>query len=308
MSEEYDLIPHGKLKRLEEQIDELKHPGSRRSSSGPSSTGAMDNNAMQDLSESLKTMITVFTEAKDELRIEDEEKELLSNKIDPILKKLDSLLDQNEKIAEGILSLADMIRKVEGRIDSLESNDGSSSFETHENTHRPSQHDTGDAFASETFKAPSQSGMNVNSSPFGNQQQGFSQQASQGPASASSSPFANTNASTFTGATQASSAFGQASSPQQSGLEDPFGQPLQSGQQSQQSSPFGSSFGNQAGQTGQAGNMGGNNDMSSNNQPNTSFGGFNPETSKSSSDGQEQQPFGMPPPPPSPKKKGFFGK
>jgi len=109
----YDLVPHSELHKLEDEIDELK----KDPKSAPNSMGQ----SMDDLSGSLKSMISIFKEAKDELRIEDEEKELLSKKIDPMISKLDNLLDQNEKIAEGILSLADMIKKLEAKVDSIDS-------------------------------------------------------------------------------------------------------------------------------------------------------------------------------------------
>ena len=112
----YDLVPHSELHKLEDEIDELK----KDPKSAPTSMGQ----SMDDLSKSLKSMISIFKEAKDELRIEDEEKELLSKKIDPMINKLDNLLDQNEKIAEGILSLADMIKKLEAKVDSAGSQKG----------------------------------------------------------------------------------------------------------------------------------------------------------------------------------------
>ena len=111
--DDYDLLPHSELKKLESEIDSLK--------TSPSTPKGETLKTMQELSDSLKSMINVFSEAKNELRIEDEEKELVSKKIGPIIEKLDNLLDQNEKIAEGILSIADMIHKLEVKIGTIES-------------------------------------------------------------------------------------------------------------------------------------------------------------------------------------------
>lgn len=112
--DDYDLLPHSELKKIESEINTLKtNPGSAPSSMQKS---------INDLSMSLKSMMNIFNEAKNELRIEDEEKELVSKKIDPILQKLDNLLDQNEKIAEGILSVADMVHKLEAKMDNFKEN------------------------------------------------------------------------------------------------------------------------------------------------------------------------------------------
>jgi hypothetical protein len=111
--EDYDLVPHSELRKIQGEINELRGGSSKGPSTGLQKT-------MDDLSGSLKSMISIFSEAKNELRIEDQEKELFSSKIDPILQKLDSLLGQNEKIAEAILSIAEMVQKLEGKVDSIE--------------------------------------------------------------------------------------------------------------------------------------------------------------------------------------------
>jgi len=113
--DDYDLIPHSELKKLKKGISDIK--------GGDSNTSGMQD-SMAMLSESLNSMISIFSEAKKELQIEDEEKELLSNKIDPMLQKIEGLNDQNEKIAEGILSLADMIKKLEDKIDAVVESQG----------------------------------------------------------------------------------------------------------------------------------------------------------------------------------------
>ncbi|MFT4304173.1 MAG: hypothetical protein ACMXYG_06425 [Candidatus Woesearchaeota archaeon] len=110
--DDYELIPHSELKKIEGEIEELR-------SKGAQSKSAMTP-SLDELSNSIKSLLTVFTEAKNELRIEDEEKELIAKKVDPMLNKLDSLLDQNEKLAEGILSLADMIKKLDFKLQSIQ--------------------------------------------------------------------------------------------------------------------------------------------------------------------------------------------
>jgi len=110
--DDYDLLPHSELRKLEQEIDSLKQ--------NPNSAPNTMQKGLEELNNNLRSMMTIFNEAKNELRIEDEEKELVSKKIDPITAKLDDLLDQNEKIAEGILTVADMIKKIETRLNRME--------------------------------------------------------------------------------------------------------------------------------------------------------------------------------------------
>ncbi|MFT4343741.1 MAG: hypothetical protein ACMXYE_03255 [Candidatus Woesearchaeota archaeon] len=344
-NDDYDLIPHAKLKKLEDQIEALK--------GGKGGASPQLQQSMDDLSGSLKAMITVFTEAKNELRIEDEEKELLSSKIDPILQKLDGLLDQNEKIAEGILSLADMIKRVETKVEDLESQSASEkndegakgSFSSSLGT---SSAESGSRNFSERFQQrgfqpdtfsqnqqqsnPAQSSFN----PSGIGQSASSGQPSNqfGQSTGEGSPFQSPSQSNSFG----SSAGQQGNQPgnplnNQPGnsggktdlladpFSDPFGDKSNQPQQSPSSMPDGPSQNNPLQQNNSSQNSGlqdplGQKNFSSpapgqqpNQQPNQQFG--QPQAPpKSSPDGNQGNAgsMGMPPPPPTPaKKKGFFG-
>jgi hypothetical protein len=65
--------------------------------------------SMGALTRSMEGMLQLFTEAAQELNIENREEETVMDKLAPITKKLDTIIEQNKTIAEGIITISDMI-------------------------------------------------------------------------------------------------------------------------------------------------------------------------------------------------------
>ncbi len=63
------------------------------------------------LNESITSLIGLFKEAADSLKMEEKEADIVANKIDPIMEKLDMVIEQNKKIARGIVAVADMMEE-----------------------------------------------------------------------------------------------------------------------------------------------------------------------------------------------------
>ena len=59
-------------------------------------------------------MMGLFKMAGEELKLDEKKKEVVSEKIDPLLKKIDVLLEQNQKIAKGIVAVADLVKEASG--------------------------------------------------------------------------------------------------------------------------------------------------------------------------------------------------
>lgn len=91
--EDYEIISHKDIEKLKEEIKELKE--------GKTSDSA--NNVIKRLDEMIEIFKTASISLQDEMPIND--------KITDISQKLETLLDQNQKIAEGILAIADMINE-----------------------------------------------------------------------------------------------------------------------------------------------------------------------------------------------------
>ncbi|MBI2129202.1 hypothetical protein HYU07_03090 [Candidatus Woesearchaeota archaeon] len=103
-NEDYDLMPHRELMNLKRQVDEIKQ---NPIVNAPSGKELM--NSVNDLNRSVGGLLELFKSATDEMRLEDKDQDLAVRKIDPILEKLDKVIEQNKLIAEGLVSISDMI-------------------------------------------------------------------------------------------------------------------------------------------------------------------------------------------------------
>lgn len=99
--EEYELLPHKEIEELKEELSKLKEfeiaPSKRLQVS------------LLELNTKLDKLITIFEDATHELRVE-EGGISFTEKMRPILEKMNKVLEQNSEIASGILALADMVK------------------------------------------------------------------------------------------------------------------------------------------------------------------------------------------------------
>jgi chromosome segregation ATPase len=107
-NDDYEILPHKEISDLKKQIEAYRK--------GPPSSA---QNSMDKLTDSMNTLITIFREASTSMSIEDKEKDILTTQIAPLSENVDKLLDQNKKIAEGIVALADMIKDLQDSMDEL---------------------------------------------------------------------------------------------------------------------------------------------------------------------------------------------
>jgi uncharacterized coiled-coil DUF342 family protein len=78
-------------------------------------TGASTNS--EDLSKSINSLMRIFAEASEDLKIDTHDAVLVGQKLDGLIDRLDKIESQNEKIAKGIVALADMVEELSaGRI------------------------------------------------------------------------------------------------------------------------------------------------------------------------------------------------
>ena len=80
-------------------LENLKKPSSRQDLQA----------SIDGLNQSINSLIGLFKEAAESLKIEEKEASLVASKIDPLFEKLDMIIEQNKKIARGIVAVADMI-------------------------------------------------------------------------------------------------------------------------------------------------------------------------------------------------------
>jgi uncharacterized phage infection (PIP) family protein YhgE len=99
MDEDYDMVPHNEIIRLKKEMEALK-----------SGSGNIQK-PMEELSNNLNKMISIFNTAVDELKLEKQEEEFTAKKLDPINEKLDNIIEQNKQIAEAIVAVVDMVKE-----------------------------------------------------------------------------------------------------------------------------------------------------------------------------------------------------
>jgi DNA repair exonuclease SbcCD ATPase subunit len=73
----------------------------------------------EDLAKSINSLIRLFAEASQEMKMDTHDAVLVGQKIDRIIDRLEKIEIQNEKIAKGIVALADMIEDINFESSSL---------------------------------------------------------------------------------------------------------------------------------------------------------------------------------------------
>lgn len=111
--EEYELLPHSEIAKLKEEIRRLKNPNDYEPSSAPV---RMDS-SIEDLKESIDTLNEIFKEASMELRVGDSDLHSHLKKLANLSDKLDTIIDQNEKIAEAIVSVAESTDEIKQKVE-----------------------------------------------------------------------------------------------------------------------------------------------------------------------------------------------
>lgn len=104
-SEEYELLPHKEIEELKEELAKLKEfeitPTKKLRVS------------LVELNSKLDKLLDIFEDAMRQVQIE-EGGMTFHEKMKPIADKMNKILDQNAQIAEGIVTMADMIKEMRG--------------------------------------------------------------------------------------------------------------------------------------------------------------------------------------------------
>lgn len=102
--DEYEILPHKELIDLKKQIAEMKQSYAAK----PAMQESIDA-----LNRSINSLMHLFKTASEEIRLEKHDEETVAGKLGPVMKKLNEIEAQNEKIAEAILAISDMIHEKE---------------------------------------------------------------------------------------------------------------------------------------------------------------------------------------------------
>ncbi|MBT4717402.1 hypothetical protein HOB85_05525, partial [Candidatus Woesearchaeota archaeon] len=106
--DDYALVPQQEVERLKEQVEAL-----RKNPLAGTASGHDLLNSVNALNLSINSMLDLFKEAAKTMKTE--APAASSGDLKPMLKqvieKLDAVVDQNKKIAKGIVAVADLVRE-----------------------------------------------------------------------------------------------------------------------------------------------------------------------------------------------------
>jgi len=105
---DYEFIPKQTLDEMKKQLVELQRQAQQKEKI---STDQFSQ-AIAKLTQSMEEMNALFKSATEELKLEETTRENLGQHLAPVNERLDAIEDQNKKIADAMLALADMIDEV----------------------------------------------------------------------------------------------------------------------------------------------------------------------------------------------------
>jgi hypothetical protein len=110
--EEYAIVSKKEFLALKKEIEKIRKNPLEGSPVGENLQDSIDN-----LNGSLNSMLEVFKQAAQEMNLEEHDTQLVSKQIGPIQEKIETLIEQNQKIAKGIVAIADMVKEKLEEID-----------------------------------------------------------------------------------------------------------------------------------------------------------------------------------------------
>lgn len=112
-NDDYELVPSEKLMELKRQLDSLKKNPVTQSATS-SLTESMDN-----LSNNINKLLSIFREATEEMKVEEREELLIRKKIEPVLKKMDTIVDNTQTIANAMVDINEKLDALKADIEIL---------------------------------------------------------------------------------------------------------------------------------------------------------------------------------------------
>ncbi len=104
------MLPSEEMEKLRREIELLK----RKQGLANSGEDSVMGDSVSTLSRSINSLMRIFKEASEEMKMDTHDAVLVAQKLDRILDRLDKIEAQNEKIAKGIVAIADMIEDLPG--------------------------------------------------------------------------------------------------------------------------------------------------------------------------------------------------
>jgi hypothetical protein len=105
MAKDYAIVPEEEVLKLKSDVEKIKKNPFQ-------AYGSEDLiESMNNLTKAINALLELFKSAAEEMKLEERETETIGRKMDPLFSKVDMLFDQNQKIARGIVAVADMLER-----------------------------------------------------------------------------------------------------------------------------------------------------------------------------------------------------
>lgn len=118
MANEYAIVPEEEFLSLKKDVDKIKD-----NPLGSTKEGKNMSKNLEELNTSLTGLVKLFNAATQEMKITEDGEGKNSNN-DEILARLDNLEKQNEKIAKGIVAVADMFKEFKEEMEKHQTSTG----------------------------------------------------------------------------------------------------------------------------------------------------------------------------------------
>ena len=105
-NDDYEFISRDSLNQLHSEIKNLKTDGTQDVVNHDEEL----HKSIKSLTSTLKGLIDVFHDASLEMKLEDNENQVLKKRLDPIESKVDVLIEQNKKIAQGLIAITEAVQ------------------------------------------------------------------------------------------------------------------------------------------------------------------------------------------------------
>ncbi len=116
--EEYELLPQKDVLKLKKEISKLRGKAPPEVKEEEKFERVLES--MGSLSESIEGLNDIFQATAEEMKIEEKNEDLYMKKLEPLFDKVDKLVEQNEKIAKGMIAIADMVNEQKARMEDME--------------------------------------------------------------------------------------------------------------------------------------------------------------------------------------------
>ena len=106
-NDEYALISEKEIEKLKKEVEDLKQNPIGKTKQGKD---LLDN--IKELNENIRLLVDTFEEAGKEFKNEVKSK-VVEDQITPVNNKVELLVEQNKKIANALVSLAEMVKEIQ---------------------------------------------------------------------------------------------------------------------------------------------------------------------------------------------------